>query len=105
MNCSVRFLTSLWKFGACADGTHDGCGIVHFVSKGLLFGGEFTAVISVEVKSLVRCVDLVDYFSCGLRPATSLVVLVGECCGISRRCRHVGECWRSTLDDSEGCYS
>jgi hypothetical protein len=32
-----------------------------------------------------------------------LVVLVGECCGIigiSRRCRHVGECWRSmTLKD------
>jgi hypothetical protein len=28
------------------------------------------------------------------------VVLVGEGCDMSRRCRHVGECWRSmTLKD------
>jgi hypothetical protein len=28
------------------------------------------------------------------------VVLVGECCGISRRCRHVSKCWCSmTLKD------
>ena len=36
----------------------------------------------------------------GVTLRASLVVLVGGCCGISRRCRHVGECWRSmTLKD------
>jgi hypothetical protein len=49
----------------------------------------------VAMVELSFCVECEQEIGCG-----SLVVLVGGCCGIRRRCRHVGECWRSmTLKD------